>query len=522
MDAKVRDIALAYRADFELADATVRPSIRTVEGPTCSVTLEPKVMRVLIAFAESGDAVLTRDDLVRDCWGGRVVGDDAVNRAVTVLRRAVRDSGADFRIETIPRIGFRLVRGRDQEDENGPNKALSSRSRLSRRVMISTLAAGVTAVSVGAFWRQIGSRSDSSEVSVLIERGRRALHDNYPDSGSDAITHLLPALELDARNAEAWGLLSFAYRDIAEGAAASDVSRNIRASEEAAQRALERDPRQGDALAALATLQPYFGDYSSGEDRLMGVLGVDPGNFLAMLHLIPLYQGVGRVRVSAEWNDRLGEADPRSPVSHYRRGLKLWGLGEIDGAEQAMERAIQLWPRHPSVWNARMMLFAFTNRVDAAFALLDDKASRPVTLKAPAIDLWRISLVALQSRRPADIAAARSANLSAAPRSPGFANIAMHSLAMLGEIDAAFDIAFGYYLRRGPLIAAMWEGAGELPVSALRWRRSMALFVPPAAPMRADRRFAVLMDGMGITQYWRKRGVGPDPQLGLGWLTAAL
>jgi tetratricopeptide (TPR) repeat protein len=313
-------------------------------------------------------------------------------------------------------------------------------------------------------------------------------------------------------------LLAFAYRDIAEGAAPQGVSPAIRASEEAARRALALDSRQGSALAALATLRPHFGDYGAGEDRLMKVLAVDPRNFLAMLHLVPLLQGVGRVRASLEWNDRAGRIDPHSPVPQYRRGLKLWGLGQLAAAEQAMDRAIQLWPRHPSVWNARMMMFAFTGRAGAGLALLDEEGSRPATLKKPALDLWRVSLRALQSRTAGDIAAARAANTAAAPRSPGFANTAMLNLAMLGEIDAAFDIAFGYYLRRGPLIASMWEGAGELPVSAIRWRRSMALFVPPAAPMRADPRFAELMEGMGITQYWRQRGVGPDPQLGLDWL----
>jgi hypothetical protein len=105
--------------------------------------------------------------------------------------------------------------------------------------------------------------------------------------------------------------------------------------------------------------------------------------------------------------------------------------------------------------------------------------------------------------------------MRAAPRSPGFANTALHNLAMMGEIDAAFDVAFGYFLRRGALVTTLWEGAGELPVSALRWRRTMALFVPPAAPMRADPRFAQLMEDMGIARYWRQRGVRPDHQLGI-------
>lgn len=247
----------------------------------------------------------------------------------------------------------------------------------------------------------------------------------------------------------------------------------------------------------------------------MQVLRVDSANVLAINQLVPLLQGVGRVRLSAEWNERLIRLDPISPPAAYRRALKLWSLGQLAAADQAMDRAIQLWPRHPSVWNARMMMFAFTGRPDAALALLDEVKSRPAFLRAPGVDLWRVSLRALRSRSVRDVAVAKAANIAAASRSPGFANNALMTLSMLGELDAAFAVAVGYFLRRGPLVTTLWGGAGELPVSALRWRRSMALFVPPTAPMRSDPRFDELMEGMGIAQYWRQRGVRPDYQLGI-------
>jgi hypothetical protein len=38
----------------------------------------------------------------------------------------------------------------------------------------------------------------------------------------------------------------------------------------------------------------------------------------------------------------------------------------------------------------------------------------------------------------------------------------------------------------------------------------MNLFTPATAAMRADARFHALCDGMGMTAYWRQRGVAPD------------
>ena len=125
-----------------------------------------------------------------------------------------------------------------------------------------------------------------------------------------------------------------------------------------------------------------------------------------------------------------------------------------------------------------------------------------------------MSLRALASRSASDVAAAREANIALAPRSPGFANNAIMSLSMLGEIDAAFDVAFGSFLRRGPLIGTLWGGAGEMPVNTLRWRRTVAFFIPATAPLRADPRFAELCEGLGLASYWRQRRIRPDYQLG--------
>ncbi|HEU4819590.1 MAG TPA: winged helix-turn-helix domain-containing protein [Qipengyuania sp.] len=494
-----------------MADATVRPSMRTIEGPRERVTLEPKVMQVLLAFCDARGAVITRDDLIRECWGGRIVGDDAVNRTIAELRRVARESGASVAIETIPRIGYRLdlapaSRALRDEEAVGATGAAPT-----RRTVAVALVAGLAVAGGLTFWRERATQEPLSET--LVDKGRRALHNGFPDSGTVASQHLRAALQRSPRDAEAWGLLAYAYRDIAESASPENVSAAIEASEEAARRALELDPQQGDALAARATVEPYFGDFAAGEDRLMKVLAVDPENFLAVVHLVGLLQGVGRVRSSAEWNDRAYRIDPHSPVPQYRRALKLWSMGQLDAADQAIDRAMLVWPRHPSVWNARMMLFAYTGRPAAALTLLDDKRIGPTTLQKPALDLWRTSLRALESRSAPEVEAARLANVTAASRSPGFANNALMTLSMLGELDAAFEVADGYFLRRGPLISTLWEGAGELPVSALRWRRSMALFVPPAAPMRADPRFDALMDGMGLTEYWRQRNVRPDYRL---------
>lgn len=77
---------------------------------TNTYRLEPRVMQVLVVLAEHSPNVVSRDVLLEQCWGGRIVGEDAINRVVGRLRKL---SGADgierFRIETLKKVGFRLI-----------------------------------------------------------------------------------------------------------------------------------------------------------------------------------------------------------------------------------------------------------------------------------------------------------------------------------------------------------------------------------------------------------------------------
>jgi len=105
-------IVLAHQPDFSLGGFTVQPSTLEVARAGWTDSLEPRVMQVLVALNQARGAVLSRDDLITRCWDGRVVGEDALNRAIGRLRKLAKtDQGASFVIETIPRVGYRLRQG---------------------------------------------------------------------------------------------------------------------------------------------------------------------------------------------------------------------------------------------------------------------------------------------------------------------------------------------------------------------------------------------------------------------------
>lgn len=72
------------------------------------------MMQVLIALHKGMGETVSRDQLSLLCWEGRVVGDDALNRIISRLRKALSPDPA-VAIDTIPKVGYRLRVGDDHE-----------------------------------------------------------------------------------------------------------------------------------------------------------------------------------------------------------------------------------------------------------------------------------------------------------------------------------------------------------------------------------------------------------------------
>ncbi|HEY1560694.1 MAG TPA: winged helix-turn-helix domain-containing protein [Caulobacteraceae bacterium] len=102
-----RTIDLAQEASFALGALEVRPSTREVIADGRSETLEPRVMQVLVMLAGRRGHVVSRDDLIARCWGGRVVSEDAINRCIHAIRQ-LADQHHDFSVTTVARVGYRL------------------------------------------------------------------------------------------------------------------------------------------------------------------------------------------------------------------------------------------------------------------------------------------------------------------------------------------------------------------------------------------------------------------------------
>lgn len=71
--------------------------------------LAPKSLEVLRVLLATGDQPIHREQLIARAWPGKFRTDDVVHKAVQELRRALATQPDQVVIETIPRVGYRLV-----------------------------------------------------------------------------------------------------------------------------------------------------------------------------------------------------------------------------------------------------------------------------------------------------------------------------------------------------------------------------------------------------------------------------
>lgn len=510
-------IRLSREPAFELGAVMVHPATRQIVRNGLSETLEPRIMQVLVALAQSEGEILGHDDLIERCWEGRIVGENAIHRAVSKVRDlGLNFGGGSFAIETITKVGYRMsVRWGDAPAHPEVIKRartsgeIDAQAQPSRRWVLGAGVAASVAASGALGYRFLRTDPRDARVADLIQRSDQAIRNALPDADAQGVGFLEEAVALRPDSALAWGRLAVARGIVAEHSPPAQTSAMVAATQDAARRALALRRNEPNALAALALLPPYFGDWLAAEKRMAGVLAIDPENLPIRDARCFMHVAVGRAREGSADRLVLAAREPLHAGYQYKLVYSHWILGDIDAADRAAERALQLWPKHPGVWLSRMSTFAFTGRASRALAHVNDEAARP-DFPPPMLEALRLSMVALDRGRPADVAAAESALLGLVAQGPSHSINAVVMLSGLGQIDRAFEVATAYLLERGPLMASVRWRTGQVSMNDQRRRKTSMLFLPSAAPMQADERFAELTERIGLRHYWERMGVLPD------------
>jgi DNA-binding winged helix-turn-helix (wHTH) protein len=83
---------------------------RELRRGTELIDLEPKGFDLLAFLVQHRDRVVSKDDLLQEVWGGRIVSESTVTTRINAVRRALGDDGTAQRlVRTFTRKGIRFV-----------------------------------------------------------------------------------------------------------------------------------------------------------------------------------------------------------------------------------------------------------------------------------------------------------------------------------------------------------------------------------------------------------------------------
>lgn len=479
-------------------------------------------MQVLVALHQAGGAVVSRDELIARCWEGRVVGEDAINRAIGRLRRlSEADGGASFTVETIARVGYRLKAGAAQEKTDSILSSqapapLATARKPDRRLILADAAglAALGAAGSGLFFLRQKQPVPviPPEIAAMIDQGRRAQRQATAESQAQAIGILEHVVQVAPQVAAGWANLGRSYAIASRQGRTGTDALHLRA-QAAIARALELDRRSPVAYVAKIQLLPTRSAWLE-KDRILGEgLRLNPGNDELLLAGADFLAGVGRYREAADMALRGGaNVTALDPFTGFLQIVTCWAAGRLAEADHAAAQAIALFPRNPAVWFPRISLLMYTGRADQALAELAITDNRPPGTPEEDFEIVIAVAQALKSGSRADADKAAAANLGLAHKGAGYAENAIGFTASLDHVDDAFAIADGLYFGRGFQVGAPLYSAIQGRFSQLPNRRTGVLLLPPARAMRKDARFAALVDELGLTKYWKDSGVKPDYQ----------
>jgi DNA-binding winged helix-turn-helix (wHTH) protein len=493
---KLRD--LAVRPDFQVGPMRISASRREITGPAGTIHLQPLVMQAFLLLLDADGEVVTRDQIFDQCWGGVMVGNESLNRVMAMVRQIPSEVAPGlFEIETIPRTGYRLA-----GDILPLLRPDPKRGAVSRRSLVASSAALASVIGAAGYWWTGRSRSER-RFNDLMDSAQGSVRKFEIDGKTIEI--LEEAVAIQPGSAKAWGLLALARSLLVQDPSSiHGPPPTIPATEEAIGRAFAIDPKEPNALLAMFELQGSTLGWMERDQRLRQIIGIDPRNVLAITELVSFLQATGLNMESWKWNERALAIEPLSADLLGRKALKLWIAGRTNDADKVVDQVRTLYPANPWAWWIQFLILALTDRAPAALGMLK---AEPGMLNPPLAALWQACLPALDQRSTENIRIAREACTQAAKEAGELAAHAVMILASLGSVDSAFAIADGFLRWRGAVVS---EGQ-EQSANSSGWRVGVQwLFTPPCANMRADPRFLELCEGIGLTDYWRRRAVTPD------------
>jgi hypothetical protein len=358
-----------------------------------------------------------------------------------------------------------------------------------------------------AGWRAVEQPKVSPEAQLLIQKGLDALQNNdaldTQDAGStmQAIALLTDATQAAPQSATAWGGLAMAYAVRKRAAALPERPGLDSRSRSAAKAALDLDPNEVRAVGALRLLDPVYRHWMVAERADREALQKNPKLPILLFVMSDVLGSAGRWSDAVQYSKKFDQKNFLIPGADRKLIIDLWATGDLQGADTAVETAIQHWPQHPQIWRTRLAYLMYSGRPREVLQLLSSGSERPIELRTEFIAAVGATARALAGQL--DASEAVKENLAYLKANPSSALQIAQACTALGLPGTAFELLDGYYFGEG-------EWPQLAPPGGDQDRVTSPLFQPPMHSVWHDPRFDRLLQRIGLTDYWRQSQTLPD------------
>ena len=359
---------LNNRSAFQFGAFRVEPTRNVLIREGQDHAVEPRVMDVLCGLADGGREVTSRQALIDRIWAVEFGADEGLTRAVSVLRRVIRDAGeTDTYIETIPKRGYRLLHEVEVIEEDPEPPTLSADpAAFARRTVFSPrwlAAIPVLLLAIAAFAGLRGGPETDDFSETVAASAEDSVHSiavlpftpfsdqpadlYFGDGVAEELLHLLaqiPDLHVAARTS------SFAFR---EGAAtAMEIGETLSVGH-----IVEGSVRRADdrirITVQLIRVSDGFHLWSETFDReLTNIFDTQDEITRKIARALQIRLGVGVAR-----NLQVPSSINASAVEHYYRGIYQWsnrymGKDGFRAPFDSLRQAVTIEPNFAEAWAA--------------------------------------------------------------------------------------------------------------------------------------------------------------------------
>lgn len=383
---------------FQLGDWLVDPQNNQLRRNDSLTKLEPKVMDVLIYLARHPGQVVSREELEKHVWPGRIVTYDAITATIVKLRKAFQDHDETAPlIKTVSKRGYCLV-APIHPVPDGTNGSAQPNVQTVTPTPNNTTQTSSSADN-GEIPRLQGIRAALTfrilllAVTVLLILGIGIIrkvqvpapdksHRNHPLAATatqPVYTDVGGTADLEARNSLNTGWQHFTKTTPTDYRSAIALIR----------RATLLDPDYGLAYAALAAI--YWNTWKHSWHILVGTSPLphtleltDEALQKAMRHPTPLAYRVSSdmLVMNRRYDQAIAEARkaialaPNDPLGHLALANALVFSGQPEQARRSIDKAMQLNPHQRPAYLFTLGLIHFTSGHDDQAASLLNQALR--------------------------------------------------------------------------------------------------------------------------------------------------